>query len=157
MGDRKSPQGTYIERSLFESKAFLSLRGFAPQLLILLLGKRWFDKVGKRGHERRICTNCDSLTFTYVEAEKKYGVTKPTLTRAFDKLLARGFLTIKHQGGGYKQDKTIYGLTENWMLWRPGVVFEKRERDSVQRGFRKPKRKVKGDKDQVVRVDFKKK
>jgi hypothetical protein len=35
----KQPPGTWVERELFQSKAFHSLGGFAPQLLILFLGK----------------------------------------------------------------------------------------------------------------------
>ena len=142
----KLPSGTWLEREMFESIAFLSLKGFAPQLLTLLLSKRYFDKVGRKGKEQRICTNCDSLTLTYLEAEKKYGIKKPRLTRAFDDLLAKGFITIKHQGGGYKQDKSLYGLIKKWLIWKPGVIFEKREKDNVRRGFCKPKRKPSGKK-----------
>ncbi len=142
---------------MFESKAYLSLRGFAPQLLTLILGKRWFDNVGRKGKEKRICTNCDALTFTYLEAENKYGITKTRLSRAFDELLAKGFLTIKHQGGAYKQDKSIYSLTEKWTIWRPGTVFDKREKDPVQRGWRKPKRKLISSKESVAIVAFKQK
>lgn len=141
MAKRRLPPGTWVERDLYESKAFLSLRGFAPQLLILLLGKRQFTKTGRKGHEKHFCTNCDSLTFTYVEGQKKYGINKAKLSRAFDQLLGKGFLRIKHQGGGYKQDKSIYELSKMWILWKPGIVFEKRERERVQRGFCKPKRK----------------
>lgn len=136
--------GTWVESEMFESKAFLSLKGFAPQLLILLLGYRDFEPVTKaerkKGRKRGACKNCDSLTFTYIKAEKDYGITKPRLTRAFDELLAKGFIKVKYQGGARKQDKSIYSLLEKWRLWKPGIVFEKRERDSVQRGFRKPKR-----------------
>lgn len=159
MGKKKlklSP-GTWIEREMFESRAFLALRGFAPQLLILILGKRWFDTVGRKGKEERICTNYDALTFTYVEAEKKYGITKTRLSRAFDELLAKGFLIVKHQGGGYKQDKSIYALTKKWTKWSPGMVFDKREKDSVQRGWRKPQRKLKRSKKSVAVIAFKQK
>ena len=153
----KTPPGTYVERELFESQAFLALIGFAPQLLILILGKRWFDTVGKTGKAKRICTNCDTLTFTYLEAEKKYGITKTRVTRAFDELLAKGFLTVKHQGGGYKQDKNIYALTNKWRIWSPGAVFEKREKDLVQRGWRKPQRKLRRSKKSVSVIAFKQK
>jgi hypothetical protein len=139
----KLPPGTWLERDLFQSKAYLSLRGFAPQLLTLLLAKRQFSTVGKKGHEKKICLNCDSLVLTYIEAEKKYGITKPRLTRGYDELLAKGFLTCKHQGGAYKQDKSVYALSEQWRIWRPGSIIEKREIDTVQRGFRKPKRRLK--------------
>lgn len=139
----KFPPGTWFEREMFESQAYLALRGFAPQLLTVLLGKRQFDSVGKKGKEKRICLNCDSLVFTYVEAENKYGITKPRLARAYDELLAKGFLTCKHQGGGYKQDKSLYGLLEKWRIWKPGLIFEKRKKGTIQRGFCKPKRESK--------------
>jgi hypothetical protein len=138
---RKALPGTWVERTLFESKAFLALRGLAPQVLILILAKRNFDYVKKGNKEERILTNGDSLIFTYLEAQKKYGISKPRLTRAFDELLAKGFLKVQHQGGAYKQDKTIYALTHEWAFWSKGVVFSKREKDCIGRGYRKPKRK----------------
>jgi len=77
-------QGTYIERRMFESRAFLALQGSAPQLLILFLGKRIFDRVGKKDSKKMVCINCDSITFTYIEAQKKYGFTKQRFLRAID-------------------------------------------------------------------------
>ena len=137
MGKTKLPPGTWIERELFQSKAFLSLKGFAPQLLILFLAKRKFIKHGRKGKEKHTCTNCDALNFTYLEAKETYGITQPRLTRAIDDLLSKGFIKIKHQGGCYKQDKTIYALSDSWRHWQPGTVINKRKMD-VQRGFRKP-------------------
>lgn len=142
MTKRKLPPGTWIERELFESRAFLSLKGFAPQLLVLFLSKRQFEKYGRRGKEKRICVNCDSIRFTYIEAKKKYGISKSRFSRAIDELLAKGFIIIVHQGGGYKQDQSIYALSDKWMLWQPEIVFEKRKKMKVQRGFCKPKTKV---------------
>ena len=78
----------------------------------------------------------------YIEAEKEYGITKSRFSRAIGELLAKGFISIAHRGGGYKQDKSIYALSDKWMLWQPGTVFETREKVKVQRGFCKPKTKV---------------
>jgi hypothetical protein len=142
MAKSKLPAGTWVERSMFESKAFLSLKGFAPQLLILFLAKRQFQTHGREGKKRRVCINCGSITFTYLEAKKKYGVTKSRFSRAVNELLAKGFITIVHHGGGYKQDKTIYALCDAWVTWLPGVVIECRKKLNVQRGFCKPKAKV---------------
>ena len=125
----KVSPGTWLTRELFESRAFLSLRGFAPQLLILILGKRNIDY----NHD---CLNCDSLTMTYAELVNKYGITQPRATRAFDELLAKGFLEVKHQGGRCQSDRNIYSLSERWTFWSPGVVFQERKRD-VKRGFQK--------------------
>ena len=127
---------------MFESKAFLSLSGFAPQLLVLFLSKRQFQKVGPKGKEKNMCINCDSLRFTGIEAKKKYGITKSRFIRAIDELLAKGFITVVHKGGGYKQDQSIYALTETWRLWQPGTVFETRNKENIQRGFCKSKTKV---------------
>jgi len=135
-------QGTFIERRMFESRPFLALQGSASQLLVLFLGKRNFDPIGKKGSKKRVCVNCDSITFTYIEAKERHGFTKPRFSRAIDELLAKGFIEIKHQGGAYKQDKTIYALSVRWTYWNPGTVFERREKDPVQRGFRKPKRMI---------------
>jgi hypothetical protein len=127
---------------MFESRAFIALQGSAPQLLILFLAKRSFERFGKKGSQKLRCLNSDSITFTYIEAEKKHGFTKPRFLRAIDELLAKGFIEIKHQGGGYKQDKTLYGLSGKWSFWNPGTVFEERKLDPVQRGFRKPNRMI---------------
>ena len=142
MGKTKLPSGTWIERDMFESKAFIYLKGFAPQLLILFLAKRKFQKHGRNGKEKRVCVNCKALSLTYIEAQNKYGITKSRFSRAIGELLAKGFITIIHHGGSYKQDKTKFGLIDKWMRWQPGMIFETRKKQNVQRGFCKPKTKV---------------
>ena len=130
----KQKPGTWIERELFESKAYLSLTGFAPQLLTLVFGKRQFQTIKlPKGKKKRICINKDKLNISYVEYKKTYSITQPRLTRALDQLLEKGFIYIINPGGGYKQDKAIYGLSDQWCLWREGVVFEKRTKKD--RGF----------------------
>jgi len=140
MAKYKSRPGTWIEREMFESNAYLSLTGFAPQLLILIMGKRQFITHGRKGKEKRVCTNCDKINITYIEFKNKYGITQPRMTRAIDQLLAKGFLAIVNPGGTYRQDKAIYSLSNNWVIWQPGVLFEVREKESVERGFCKPKK-----------------
>jgi len=134
----KEAPGTYIHRDLYQSKAYIALKGVAPQLLTLMMGKRRFENVGGK----KVCVNVDYIPFTYIEAKKEYGITQPRLTRGIDELLAKGFITVKHQGGAYKQDKTIYGFSENWRWWHPGTVLEKRPKDICQRGFRKPRKNL---------------
>jgi len=136
----KTSGGTFLERELLDSKAYIALKGVAPQVLTLFLGKRWFERVGRKGKEKHHCVNCDSLIFTYIEAEKKYGITKSRFNRAIDELLAKGFITIKHAGGGYQQDKSVYALSDKWVSWRPGIVIERREKECVLRGFCRPKK-----------------
>jgi len=127
-----SGKGTFVERDLFESPAFIALSGVAPQMLIYLLGKRDFRKPGKK-IQVRTCVNEDNLKFSYIELYK-LGITQPRGTRGFDELLAKGFITIKHHGGGGQKDQTVYSLSNRWLLWRKGTVFEKRPQ-VMKRGF----------------------
>lgn len=131
----KLPPGTWIEREMMTSEAFNALSGWAPQLLVLILSKRRFEKSGRKGKEQLTCVNRDLITFTYIEAEKRYSITKPRFRRAIDDLLAKGFIHVVHQGGAFKQDKTIYGLSDHWGLWKHGMIFETRQ-PYVERGYR---------------------
>lgn len=134
MAKAKLPPGTWFERQMFESKAYLALNGCASKLLVFFLGKRHFITVGRKGKERKVCDNCDSLTFTYIEAQKRYGITKPRFSRGIDDLLEKGFIMIVRPGGAWQQDKTEYALVEDWKTWEPGMVFYTRTRD-IHRGF----------------------
>ena len=125
-------KGTFVERDLFESDAFLSLRGVASQMLIYLLGKREFKRTGRNSNQRE-CLNCKELTLSYQEL-KSLGITQPRATRGFDELLAKGFIEIKHVGGAYQKDKSVYALSDKWRLWRGGTVFFKRQ-THIKRGF----------------------
>lgn len=129
---RKARPGTWVQREVFESRAFLSLKGFAPQLLILILAKRKIDN-------QQNCLNCDNLIMTYAELGNKYGITQPRATRAFDNLMEKGFIKVRHYGGKFQQDRNVYALSEKWRLWVPRMVCSTRKRD-VHRGFQGKKR-----------------
>ena len=73
-------------------------------------------------------------------AKKKDGISRPRIIRAFNDLMAKGFINIVRQGGAYQQDKTIYALTDDWQWWQPGRVIFKRPKDSRQLGYRKPEK-----------------
>lgn len=147
---RKLPPGTWVERDLFTSPAFLELTGFAPQLLILFLGKRQI------GQDKQVL-NKHSLTMTYTELEGVYvrhelggkfqhlkmkGVSRPRIIRAIDNLLGHGFIEIIRPGGAYQHDKTVYGLTDDWMFWQPGAVIRQRKPDTRHLGYNGRKIKI---------------
>jgi hypothetical protein len=142
MSKKYKAGGTFIERELFESKAYLSLKGFAPQLLTLILGKRQFKVEGRKGKQKRVCINCDSLNITYTEFKNEYGISQPKMTRAIDQLLEKGFISIMHPGGAFRKDKAVYSLSTNWIIWQTGTIFESRKKETIKRGFCKPKEKL---------------
>jgi len=125
-----SGKGTFVEREFFESPAFISLRGVAAQMLIYILGKRKFG--GKRGGDR-ILLNGDQIKLSYIEL-RKLGITQPRATRGFDELLAKGFIKIIHHGGGCQKDQSIYGLSNQYLLWKKGTIFFKRP-NVLKKGF----------------------
>jgi hypothetical protein len=122
-------QGTWVLRELFESPAFISLRGVAAQMLIYVLGKREFKKTNKG----RICVNANELKLSYVELSK-LGITQPRATRGFDELLAKGFINLEYHGGGCQKDQSIYSLSNQYLLWRKGTVFSERP-NVLRKGF----------------------
>jgi hypothetical protein len=142
--------GTYLKSDMFLTQAFLSLgkKGTAPvtswasqSMLILFLGKRDFAKKAdkKGGNKKYRLLNGNNLSLTYKELEA-CGISQKSATRGFDELLAKGFISVVDQGGMYDKHKAVYALSENYVLWEPGRVFETRGRD-VHRGFQKPKEK----------------
>lgn len=146
---RKFKPGTWIERDMAMSRAFLHLGGFAPQLLILFLLKRYIKSTTKE------CTNLSDLTMTYAELENihnrgfmghalpKDGISRPRIIRALDELLAKGFIEIVRRGGAYQQDKSVYGLTEGWRTWKPGMAIRVRPKETRVRGYvNKPKNQM---------------
>jgi len=128
-------KGTFVERELFESLAFIALRGIAPQMLIYILGKRDF----KQTHKSRICVNEDQIKLSYIELGK-LGVTQPRATRGFNDLLSKGFIRIEHHGGGCQKDQSIYGLSNQYLLWKKNKVFSAWP-DVFKKGFQNNKKR----------------
>ena len=122
-------KGTFVERDLFESPAFVALSGVAPQMLIYILGKRDFKKTNKS----RICVNEDQIKLSYIELGK-LGITQPRATRGFTDLLAKGFIKIEHHGGGCQKDQSIYSLSNQYLFWKKGNVFSARP-NVLKKGF----------------------
>ena len=72
---------------------------------------------------------------TYVELKNEpFNYHPEMIRRSLKTLLSRGFIKIVHQGGGYKKDKNIYGISDNWRIWEPGKDFSPKKKDA-KRGF----------------------
>lgn len=133
--------GFYWERELYQSDAFLSLSKNAMKILIALMDNRKQENnrqaKTKKGIKRKPkFVNLNSLEIPYGLLVKTYKMSRGTIPRAFDELLAKGFLKISYHGGCFKHDKNKYALSDNYLLWRPGTTpFEirpKRERRGYQ-------------------------
>ena len=114
MGRRKgkAKPGTWFTRELLLSKAYVKLSSSGKTILAVFLLKR--DMNNK--HE---ILNKRKLSVTYKELEA-LGMPRGSITAGITDLLSKGFLEIVRCGGAYQQDKTIYGLTDDWPIWQIG-------------------------------------
>jgi len=134
--------GSFWERELYQSPAFLALHKNAIIMLFALMDARKRespsqakDKKGTRRKPEFI--NLDRLEMPYKTLQKVYGMNQPGTVRAIDKLLANGFIKISHCGGLRPHDKTRYVLINDYLKWEPGTVFRKRVHD-VHMGYQGP-------------------
>jgi hypothetical protein len=128
MSRKKAQSGTWMTRAMIFSRAYWALSSSAKGILILFLMKRDMNKK----HE---CLNCKELTMTYLELENLHGkkadgspdgLSRSSITRGINDLMAKGFIEVIRQGGAYQKDKSIYGLCEDWKFWVPGKVCHMR-------------------------------
>jgi len=123
---------TSIETDMVISEAFRTLNGSCKNLLMLFLIKRYFKfEKGKIP----ICINSDEICMTYKELEAPpFEYHREQIRRNFKTLLARGFIKKMYQGGRCKKDKNVYGISDNWRIWKEGMDFSSKKKD-VKRGY----------------------
>ena len=128
---------------VFISKAWLELSGAAPHLYIIFLFKRKIGKMGKKGHQRNVCTNSQELVFTYVEARENLEITERRFHRAIDELIDKGLIDVVKSSSGLFKETTLYGLSDRWRKYGT-PQFEKfsRIKRNQTTGFCKPRKKA---------------
>jgi hypothetical protein len=146
---KKSPY-IVIEKDLLKSKAFGSLqKGSAAIVLMDFYMKRVIQFApSKRGKRRPDIVNNGKIEYTYSEARKKRGFTRPRFHAALKELVEKGLIDVTHHGGGYNGEKSLYAISNRWRKYgTPEFEFKTMPKDSRQgRGFaavHKRKRKSK--------------
>ena len=112
----------------------------APQVYTLFRTKCQISKrYGTHGRHQRTITNNGEIEFTYLEAEKKYGISKDRFARALDQLIDRGLIDVKSSGMGVHKVKTWYAISERWIDYgTPAFCEAKRPGPNISnQGFRK--------------------
>lgn len=129
-----------LEQRLVKSRAWLSLSGAATQVYLIFRTKCQISKgYGKPGRHDRVIVNNGTIEFTYLEAEKKYGISKHRFMRALDQLIDRGFIDVKATGMGVHKVKTWYAIGDRWRDYGTLAFCEaKRPEPSIANpGFRR--------------------
>ncbi|HUS58882.1 MAG TPA: hypothetical protein VM141_09540 [Planctomycetota bacterium] len=124
--ERKAWPNFWTERSMVKHPAFISLTGKAAQVLMVFRTKFQMEKRGRAGHREWVIVNDGEIRFTYREAIT-FGITNGQFTHAIDQLLDRGFMEVAQAGGQHRP--TLYGTSEKWREWKPGMHFGARQPD----------------------------
>jgi len=137
-------KGTFIDSQMFLSPAYISLgmkgtsltvSSCSHAVLMMFLGKRKFgyfkNKKNEKVHQR---SDDNEFTLTYKELSSR-GISQQRATRAFDELLAKGFISIKNLGGLFNKDKATYALEDDFIRWRPGDSSIRERKRDVRRGY----------------------
>ena len=132
----------WLDRKLPKSRAFLSLRRVALLVLVIFHTKCQMVEVKRRGREDDwIIKNNGEIEFTYLEAERKYRISKKSFSKALDQLVEKGFIDVEHAGAAFQGDKSKYSLSDRWRKYgTDDFEVVERKKDLVKRGFRKPKK-----------------
>ena len=122
--DRQLPKsnGIYLERDSISYEAFWALNGAAIKIYMVFRLKCVIANRAYGKRKVREIMNNGEITFTYLEAEEKYGISKSTFLRARDKLIEVGFIEITEHGGEHQP--TRYAISNNWMKY-PDESFKR--------------------------------
>ena len=129
------PRGMYVARELIQSDAYRRLSKSESDFLLFILSRRSFPNRKKKMKKKAGAMNYwhpingQDMTIPFKAVKEffdKPGVMKrgapnnSTITRAINKLMQLGFLSIVHLGGNGKGDMSVYRLENNWRVWRDG-------------------------------------
>lgn len=143
MGKSRKWRNIWIELGLLESKAFLALKtATAHKVLAIFWKKRQMVQVGRRGKEQWDIANNGMIVFTYIEAEKDYGISPGAFKKAIDELREKGFIDITATGMGVHKVTTLYSIGDRWRKFgTPEYQPPKaRPKGPINRGFQKGNR-----------------
>jgi hypothetical protein len=147
---KKRSTHIYVDKEVIRSEAFSSLRkGSSIMTYLDFLTKRVIKYApSKRGKRRPDIVNNGKIEYTYSEARKKRGFTRPRFHAALKELVEKGLIDVTHHGGGYNGEKSLYAISNRWKKYgTPEFEFKAMRKDCRQgRGFaavHKRKRKSK--------------
>lgn len=112
----------YLTYQLYVSPAFRDLTDAQRDILILIYYEIEMVQKKKRGKYVEMLKNRNEIVISYQEIGERLGYSDKTIWLAFKAFLAHGFLQVVKHGGGAKGDYQVYGITEDWRKWKPGMV-----------------------------------
>jgi DNA-binding MarR family transcriptional regulator len=107
----------YISKRLIRSKPFVKLTGAAKQMLLELYMRLKVNSDGsnrQRRGKRFFAENNGKLVISYKSIHDMFGYSTATISKAIDRLAAKGFISIVELGCGVKRQSHKIALIKNW-------------------------------------------
>lgn len=127
----KSIQWTPLYREMIYSKALQSLKLSERKVLDFAMLERRMEKTSQKKQKKKRYTASNEILIPYRQLNAEpFNMNNSTITRAIDKLLAIGFLSIVEQGHATK-----YKFIEKWKTWNDGDAPVEIRKSYPNRGF----------------------
>lgn len=131
-----STKWTPLSKEMVYSQAFQSLKLSERKVLDFAMLERRMEKTTVRKQKKKRYTTSNEILIPYRQLNADpFNMNNSTITRAIDKLLAIGFLTITEQGGSKQGHATKYKFIEKWRTWIPGDSAIEKRKTYPNRGF----------------------
>ena len=129
MNNKPKGTGIYLTPEFYNSKAWHDAGLYGQKLFIDLFNGLTWDWIKKGNKKVKEYNNHDQLGFTQVEFCKKYGCMNETYTRARNRCIYVGLISMTHKGGNGRGDYSTYKLLyhegrlltnndqQRWMLY----------------------------------------
>ncbi len=126
-------KGTFIDKDLVLSRAFISMSKHGRMILILLYLKCIKRKSkGKRGGY--IIINNGELELSYKELYS-IGLKNQQIARGFDDVIEKGFIEMVDRGGKGKGSYNLYKVIDDWTDYGGEEFKERKRQKSIGYGY----------------------
>lgn len=136
MSTKKGNLYAQYPAKLINSQAFQNLNTPGHRVLAHVRIKLIIKNIGSKKRPNFSCINKNEIQILYADlAKKPWSMANAVTTRGIDELLNKGFIKVIEQGGRAKGHASIYGLSEDYLKWKPGDPPVSVRRPYAGRGF----------------------
>ncbi len=137
MTSKKKIYFAMLHAKMGHSQAWLSLSNPGHKVITHVLFQLHWENISRdKSKPNFVCINNKSIQILYKNlSERPWCMHQKSITRGIDELLAKGFISIKEQGGSKKGHASIYSLSEAYLKWNKGDDPIEKRRPFSKRGF----------------------
>ncbi len=127
---------TPLHKEMVYSQAFQSLKLSERKVLDFAMLERRMEKVAVRKQKKKRYEASNEILIPYRQLnDEPFNMANFTITRAIDRLLSLGFISIAEQGGSKQGHATKYKFIDKWKTWKDGDKPIETRKTYPKRGF----------------------